>query len=69
MTAAETEKMRNDLKAVVLAMSLEQKMLLLDFINHLEQGRVEKRERGSCKRLGNKQVNDLEDQAKRGRNN
>lgn len=69
MTAAETEKMRNALKAAVLAMSLEQKMLLLDFINHLEQGRVEKRERGSCKRLGNKQVNDLEDQAKRGRNN
>ena len=69
MTAAETEKMRNALKAAVLAMSLEQKMLLLDFINHLEQGRVEKRERGSCKRLGNKQVNDLGGQAKRGRTN
>ena len=61
MTAAETEKMRNDLKAVVLAMSLEQKMLLLDFINHLEQGRAGKREMGSCKRLGDKQVNNLED--------
>lgn len=61
MTASESEKMRNDLKAAVLAMSLEQKMLLLDFINHLEQGRVEKREKGSCKRLGNKQVNNSED--------
>ena len=40
MTASESEKMRNDLKAAVLAMSLEQKMLLLDFINHLEQGRA-----------------------------
>lgn len=53
MTASESEKMRNDLKAAVLAMSLEQKMLLLDFINHLEQGRVGKREMGSCERLGN----------------
>ena len=69
MTASESEKMRNDLKAAVLAMSLEQKMLLLDFINHLEQGRVEKRERGSCKRQGNKQVNNLEDQAKQNGNN
>ena len=69
MTAAEIEKMRNDLEAVVLTMSLEQKMLLLDFINHLEQGRVEKRERGSCEHLGNKQVNNLEDQAKQGGNN
>lgn len=42
-------------------MSLEQKMLLLDFINHLEQG-----EMGSCEHLGNKQVNNLEDQAKEG---
>ena len=66
MTASETEKMRNDLKAVVLAMSLEQKMLLLDFINHLEQGRAGKREMGSCEHLGNKQVNNLEDQAKEG---
>ena len=48
MTASETEKMRNDLNAVVLAMSLEQKMLLLDFINHLEQGRAGKREMRSC---------------------
>ena len=53
MTAAEIEKMRNDLEAVVSTMSLEQKMLLLDFINHLEQGRAEKREMGSCERLGN----------------
>lgn len=53
MTAAEIEKMRNDVEAVVLTMSLEQKMLLLDFINHLEQGRVGKREMGSCERLGN----------------
>ena len=30
MTAAEIEKMRNDFEAVVLTMSLEQKMLLLD---------------------------------------
>lgn len=51
MTSSETEKMRNDLKAVVLAMSLEQKMLLLDFINHLEQGRAGKREMRSCERL------------------
>ena len=36
MNEAEIEKMRNDLEAVVLTMSLEQKMLLLDFINHLE---------------------------------
>lgn len=50
MKEAEIEKMRNDLEAVVSTMSLEQKMLLLDFINHLEQGRAEKRERGSCKR-------------------
>ena len=57
MTDAETEKMRNDLKAAVLAMSLEQKMLLLDFINHLKQGRAGKREKGSCEHLGNKQVN------------
>ena len=57
MTDSETEKMRNDLKAAVLAMSLEQKMLLLDFINHLKQGRAGKREKGSCERLGNKQVN------------
>ncbi len=47
-------------------MSLEQKMLLLDFINHLEQGRAGKREMGSCEHLGNKQVNNLEDQAKEG---
>ena len=60
MTASETEKMRNDLKAVVLAMSLEQKMLLLDFINHLEQCRDGKRERGSCEHLGNKQVSQEE---------
>lgn len=52
--------MRNDLKAVVLAMSLEQKMLLLDFINHLEQCRDGKRERGSCEHLGNKQVSQEE---------
>lgn len=57
MTDSETEKMRNDLKAAVLAMSLEQKMLLLDFINHLKQGRAGKREKGSCEHLGNKQVN------------
>ena len=57
MTDSETEKMRNDLKAAVLAMSLEQKMLLLDFINHLEQGKAGKREMGSCEHLGNKQVN------------
>ena len=69
MTASESEKMRNDLKAAVLAMSLEQKMLLLDFINHLEQGRAGKREMGSCEHLGNKQVNNLEDQAKQGGNN
>ena len=55
MTASESEKMRNGLKAAVLAMSLEQKMLLLDFINHLEQGRAGKREMGSCEHLGNKQ--------------
>ena len=66
MTASETKKMRNNLKAAVLAMSLEQKMLLLDFINHLEQGRAGKREMGSCEHLGNKQVNNLEDQAKEG---
>lgn len=60
MTASETEKMRNDLKAVVLAMSLEQKMLLLDFINHLEQGRSGKHEMGSCEHLGNKQVSQEE---------
>ena len=47
--------MRNDFEAAVLAMSLEQKMLLLDFINHLEQGRAGKREMGSCEHLGNKQ--------------
>ena len=69
MTASGTEKMRNDLKAVVLAMSLEQKMLLLDFIDHLEQGRAGKREMGSCEHLGNKQVNNLEDQAKEGGTN
>ena len=40
-------------------MSLEQKMLLLDFINHLEQGRTGKREMGSCEHLGNKQVNNF----------
>lgn len=57
MTDSETEKMRNDLRAAVLAMSLEQKMLLLDFINHLKQGRAGKREKGSCEHLGNKQVN------------
>ena len=60
MTASGTEKMRNDLKAVVLAMSLEQKMLLLDFINHLEQCRDGKRERGSCEHLGNQQVSQEE---------
>ena len=60
MKEAEIEKMRNDFEAAVLTMSLEQKMLLLDFINHLEQGRAEKRERGSCKRLGNKQGNNGE---------
>lgn len=69
MNEAEIEKMRNDLEAVVLTMSLEQKMLLLDFINHLEQGRVGKCEMGSCEHLGNKQVNNLENQAKEGRNN
>lgn len=69
MTASETKKMRNNLKAAVLAMSLEQKMLLLDFINHLEQGRAGKREMGSCEHFGNKQVNNLEDQAKQGGNN
>lgn len=53
MTAAEIEKMRNDFEAAVLTMSLEQKMLLLDFINHLKQGRAGKREMGSCERLGN----------------
>ena len=53
MKEAEIEKMRNDLEAVVSTMSLEQKMLLLDFINHLEQDRAEKREMGSCERLGN----------------
>ena len=53
MTAAEIEKMRNELKAAILAMSLEQKMLLLDFINHLEQGKAGKREMGSCEHLGN----------------
>ena len=53
MKEAEIEKMRNDLEAVVSTMSLEQKMLLLDFINNLEQGRAEKREMGSCERLGN----------------
>ena len=47
--------MRNDFEAAVLAMSLEQKMLLLDFINHLEQVRAGKREMGSCEHLGNKQ--------------
>ena len=50
-------------------MSLEQKMLLLDFINRLEQGRAGKHEMGSCEHLGNKQVNNLEDQAKQGGNN
>ena len=40
MKEAEIEKMRNDFEAAVLTMSLEQKMLLLDFINHLEQGRA-----------------------------
>ena len=69
MNEAEIEKMRNDLKAVVLTMSLEQKMLLLDFIDHLEQGRAGKREMGSCEHLGNKQVNNLEDQAQEGGNN
>lgn len=69
MNEAEIEKMRNDLEAVVLTMSLEQKMLLLDFINHLEQGRAGKCEMGSCEHLGNKQVNNLENQAKEGRNN
>lgn len=69
MNEAEIEKMRNDLKAVVLTMSLEQKMLLLDFIDHLEQGRAGKREMGSCEHLGNKPVNNLEDQAKEGGNN
>ena len=69
MTASETEKMRNDLNAVVLAMSLEQKMLLLDFINHLEQGRAGKREMRSCERLGNKRGNNFEDQAKQSGNN
>ena len=69
MTASETKKMRNNLKAAVLAMSLEQKILLLDFINRLEQGRVGKHEMGSCEHLGNKQVNNLEDQAKQGGNN
>ena len=66
MTASETKKMRNNLKAAVLAMSLEQKILLLDFINRLEQGRAGKHEMGSCEHLGNKQVNNLEDQAKEG---
>ena len=47
MTASETEKMRKDLEAVASTMSLEQKMLLLDFINHLEQGRVGKKEGGN----------------------
>ena len=56
MKEAEIEKMRNDFEAAVLTMSLEQKMLLLDFINHLEQGRAGKREMGSCEHLGNKQV-------------
>ena len=60
MTASETKKMRNDLKAAVLAMSLEQKMLLLDFINHLEQCRDGKREMGSCEHLGNKKGNNGE---------
>lgn len=69
MTVSETEKMRNDIKAAVLKMSLEQKMLLLDFINHLEQGRAGKREKESCEHLGNKQVSNLEDQAKEGGNN
>lgn len=69
MKEAESEKMRNDLKAAVLAMSLEQKMLLLDFINHLEQGRAGKREMGSYEHLGNKQGNNLENQAKEGRKN
>ena len=55
MTASETKKMRNNLKAAVLAMSPEQKMLLLDFINRLEQGRAGKHEMGSCEHLGNKQ--------------
>lgn len=66
MKEAEIEKMRNDFEAAVLTMSLEQKMLLLDFINHLEQGRAGKREMRSCEHLGNKQVNNLEDQAKEG---
>ena len=52
MKEAEIEKMRNDFEAAVLTMSLEQKMLLLDFINHLEQGRAGKREMGSCEHLG-----------------
>ena len=53
MKEAEIEKIRNDFEAAVLTMSLEQKMLLLDFINHLEQGRAGKREMGSCEHLGN----------------
>ena len=60
MTASETKKMRNNLKAAVLAMSLEQKMLLLDFINRLEQGRSGKHEMGSCEHLVNKQVSQEE---------
>ena len=60
MTAAEIEKMRNDFEAVVLTMSLEQKMLLLDFINRLEQGRAGKHEMGSCEHLGNKQGTNVE---------
>ena len=60
MKEAEIEKMRNDFEAAVLTMSLEQKMLLLDFINHLEQCRDGKRERGSCQHLGNKQVSQEE---------
>ena len=60
MTASETKKMRNNLKAAVLAMSLEQKMLLLDFINRLEQGRSGKHEMRSCEHLGNKQVSQEE---------
>ena len=69
MKEAEIEKMRNDFEAAVLTMSLEQKMLLLDFINHLEQGRTGKREMRSCERLGNKRGNNLEDQAKQSGNN
>ena len=57
MTAAEIERMRKDLIVTALAMPLEQKMLLLGFINHLKQGRAGKCEKGSCEHLGNKQVN------------